>query len=107
MQQPPPLDAKRIGEILTGMKKQMAQVKGEMTMMENDATSSLFNNFSQMINQVFSEKMNAQAELAQVKTTLDEIYQGHPDIKVTMEAKAKETGEKEAKKTGKSKASKP
>jgi len=65
-----------------------------MTMMENDASSSLFNNFAQMINQVYGDKLKAEAALKELQVTLDEIYQGHPDIKVSMEAKAK--SEKEA-----------
>ena len=93
-QQAPPLDSKRIGEILTNMKKQMAQVDGEMTMMKNDATSSLFQGFSNIIGQVYNDKEGLQAKLDAQTKTLDEIYQGHPDIKVSMESKEKEAKNK-------------
>jgi len=89
-QQAPPLDSKRISEILTTMKKQVAQVKGEMTMMDNDAASSLFNGFSNMIGQVYQEKETLKTKLDKVNKVLEEIYQGHPDIKVSMDAKGKE-----------------
>ncbi len=87
-QQPPmKLDSKKINEILTGMKKQMSQVEGEMTTMKNDATSSLFQNFAGMINQVYAEKEQAQKKATDLQVTLDLIYQGHPDIKIKMEKK--------------------
>ena len=93
-----PLDAKKISEFLTNMKKQMAQVKGEMNMMENDATSSLFNNFAQMINQVFGMKEDADRRLKISEDTLEKIYQGHPDIKIALDKEAKEIAEINAKK---------
>ncbi len=86
-QQMPPLDSKKISEILTNMKKQMSQVKGEMATMENDATSSLFHNFAGMINQVYAEKEQAQKKATDLQATIDKIYQGHPDIKIAMEKK--------------------
>lgn len=92
--QPPKLDSKRISEILTGMKKQMSQVKGEMLTMENDAVSSLFQNFAGMMNQVFSEKENAVKKNATLQATIDKIYQGHPDIKISMEKKPEEKPKK-------------
>ena len=88
------LDGKKISEILVNMKKQMAQVDGEMTMMKNDAQGSLFNNFSGMINQVFQEKEQAQKRAIELQATLDKIYQGHPDIKISMEKKPDEKPKK-------------
>ncbi len=88
--QMPELDSKKISEFLTNMKKQMAQVDGEMTMMKNDAQSSLFQNFAQMINQVFQAKEMAEHKVAEAHKTLEEIYQGHPEIQIQIEAKAKE-----------------
>jgi len=88
--QMPELDSKKISEFLTNMKKQMAQVDGEMTMMKNDAQSSLFQNFAQMINQVFQAKEVAEHKLLEAHKTLEEIYQGHPDIQIAIESKAKE-----------------
>ena len=88
--QMPELDAKKISEFLTNMKKQMAQVDGEMSMMKNDAQSSLFQNFAGMINQVFQAKETADHKLLEATKTLEEIYQAHPDIQITIEAKAKE-----------------
>lgn len=93
-QPPMKLDGKKIGEILTSMKKQMGQVRGEISMMENDASSSLFQNFAGMINQVFAEKEQAQKRATELQVTLDKIYQGHPDIKISMEKKPDEKPKK-------------
>ncbi len=87
----PELDSKKISEFLTNMKKQMAQVDGEMTMMKNDAQSSLFQNFAAMINQVFAAKETAEHKVLEAHATLEKIYQGHPDIQIAIEAEAKKT----------------
>lgn len=84
-QAPMKLDSKKISEILTSMKKQMSQVEGEMATMKTDATSSLFQNFAGMLNQVFTEKEQAQKRAVELQATIDKIYQGHPDIKISME----------------------
>jgi len=91
MNQPPVLDAKKISEILTGMKKQMSQVEGEMSTMKNDAMSSLFQNCAGMMNQLFTEKENLAHKLKEHEATLEKIYQGHPDIQIAIEKEAKET----------------
>ncbi len=90
-QQVPELDAKKISEILTGMKKQMSQVEGEMATMKNDAMSSLFQNVAGMMNQLFTEKTNLEHKLKEHEATLEQIYQGHPDIQIAIEKEAKDT----------------
>lgn len=101
MNQPPVLDAKKISEILTSMKKQMSQVEGEMTTMKSDAMSSLFQNVAGMMNQLFTEKTNMEHKLKEHEATLDKIYQGHPDIQISIEKEAKETLDKIKAKTPK------
>lgn len=101
MNAPPVLDAKKISEILTSMKKQMSQVEGEMTTMKSDAMSSLFQNVAGMMNQLFTEKTNLEHKLKEAHATLEQIYQGHPDIQIAIEKEAKETKEKIAAKTPK------
>lgn len=88
MNKPKELDAKQMGEFLTQMKKQMGQVEGECNMMRNDATTSLFQSVAQMLNQIISQKDGAQNKVKELEATLDKIYQGHPDIKISMEKKA-------------------
>ena len=101
MREPVKLDAKKISEFLTNMKKQVAQIDGEATMMRNDANSSLFQNFGQMINQVWGEKENVEHKLLEATATLEKIYQGHPDIQIAIEKEAKETKAKIDSKTPK------
>ncbi len=93
MKQQPELDAKKIGEFLTNMKKQMGQVEGECQMMRTDAITSLFQSVAQMFNQVFAKKDAADNQVKELQATLDKIYQGHPDIKIAME-KPKDTPKK-------------
>ena len=99
MQRPPLTDPKQIGEFLTSMKKQMAQIEGEITMMKNDGQSSLFNSVANLLNDVWGQKEKAEQEARNLKTTLEEIYNGHPDIKIAMEKKAKEEPKSKPKKS--------
>ncbi len=94
MKQQPELDAKKIGEFLTNMKKQMGQVEGECQMMRTDAITSLFQSVAQMFNQVFAKKDAADNKIIELQATLDKIYQGHPDIKISMEKKPEEKPKK-------------
>jgi len=89
MNTPPVLDAKKISEILTSMKKQMSQVNGEMETMRGDAMSSLFQNVAGMMNQLFTEKTNLEHKVKEAHATLEKIYQGHPDIQIQIESEAK------------------
>lgn len=100
-QQQKKLDPKQIGEFLTNMKKQMGQVEGECTMMKNDAISSLFQSVANMINAVYKEKEEFENKFGEVEATLEKIYQGHPDIKISMESEVKEAKEKAEKKQAK------
>jgi hypothetical protein len=80
-----PLDSKKINEILTQMKKEMGRVKGERDMMENDTISSMMQNFANLIGKIYQEKESSETKLKGLQATIDKIYQGHPDIKVSME----------------------
>lgn len=84
---PPITDPKEIGKFLTTMKKQMAQVEGEMTMMKNDSLSSLFNNVAELLNDIWTQKVALEGKLKEAQATLEDIYKGHPDIKISMEKK--------------------
>ena len=88
--QPPPLDAKQIQEFLGSMKKHMSQIDGEITTMKADAMGNLLNNVANLLNRIFTDKIEAEAKLTDAQNDLNEIYQGHPDIKVTMDAKKKD-----------------
>lgn len=95
MQKRPPIsDPKEIGQLLTSMKKQMSQIEGEMTMMKNDGISSLFNNIAEIMNDLWTQKTQLETKLKGVEDTLEKIYQGHPDIKISMEKKAEEKPKK-------------
>jgi len=85
-----PLDATKINEILSSMKKQASQIQGERMTMETDTMTSIFQNFSQVLGSVFQEKEKYLEELREANSTLEKIYSGHPDIRITMEKDAKE-----------------
>lgn len=87
MSNPQKLDPKQVQDILTDLRKQVSRVDGEITTMKSDAMSGVFNTFAQILNQIYGEKANVETELAGVKKTLEDIYQGHPDIKISMEKK--------------------
>ncbi len=91
MKQQPELDAKKIGEFLTNMKKQIGQVEGECQMMRTDAITSLFQSVAQMFNQVFAKKDAADNKIKELEATLEKIYQGHPDIKISLEKEKKDS----------------
>ncbi len=97
-QRPPITDPKQIGSFLTTMKKQMAQIEGEITMMNNDGTTSLFNNVADMMNEVWMQKVQLEKKLKEAEDTLEKIYQGHPDIKIALEAEKKEAQKPKPKK---------
>ena len=79
------LDSKKINEILTNMKKDMGRVKGERDMMENDVVSSMFQNFANLLGQIFQEKELAQAEVKKLKETLTKYETAHPELKIKVE----------------------
>ena len=89
-QQPQKLDPQQVQNILTELKRRMSQAEGEMTTMREDAKSMLFNNVAQILNQAFTEIAKGQ----KAEATLEEIYNGHPEIKIAMDKKAKEADEK-------------
>jgi len=96
-----PLDAGQITQFLTNLKRQMSQVEGEISTMKSDSMASLFQNFANMINQVWGMKEGQQKRAESLQKILDDIYAGHPDIKIAMEAEAKELAEINAKKQAK------
>ena len=98
--QAPPLDAKQIQEFLQSMKKHMSQIDGEITTMKGDAMGNLLQNVANLLNRIFSDKLDAEEKLTQAQNDLNEIYQGHPDIKITMDAKKKDKKEKLPSTTG-------
>ena len=81
----PPLDPKSINEMLTNLRKQVSQIEGETVTMKSDAMSGVFNAFAQILSNVFQEKIKGETERDELKKTLADIYQGHPDIKIQME----------------------
>jgi len=88
------LTPEEMSEFLTQMKVKMSQVEGETTMMKNDVTTSIFNNVAKLLSQVFEDIDIANKKVVesnnatvQLQKTLNEIYQGHPDIKIAMESK--------------------
>ena len=89
-QQPQKLDPQQVQNILTELKRRMSQAEGEMTTMREDVKSMLFNNVAQILNQAFGEIAKGQ----KAEATPEEIYNGHPDIKIAMDKKAKEVDEK-------------
>jgi len=66
-------------------------------MIHNDAISGLFQNFSNLIGEIYGQKEHAERKLKIAEDILDKIYQGHPDIKIAMEKEAKEIAEINAK----------
>jgi chaperonin cofactor prefoldin len=68
----------------------MSQVEGQITTMRGDAQSNVFQNVGNMFSQLIQEKEKAEKLLAEANTTLEKIYSGHPDIKITMEKDEKE-----------------
>ena len=75
-----------VNNLLTSWKKQDSQVEGEITTMRQDKTSSIFSNFGRLIGELLNLKIKAETDLKASQETLNKIYQGHPDIKISMDA---------------------
>ena len=83
-----------VNNLLTSWKKQDSQVEGEITTMRQDKTSSIFSNFGRLIGELLNLKTKAETDLKASQETLNKIYQGHPDIRISMEADAKAEAQK-------------
>ena len=89
-QQKVPLDAQGINNALQQLKKQLSQVEGEAIAIRGDAATQLFQNFAQILGGVFQEKEVSAKALEEANTTLENIFRGHPDIKIALDKEAKE-----------------
>ena len=98
-QPPRVLDAKEITNFLTSMKRQLSQVDGEIITMRADAMGSMFQAMANVLNQVFTSKMVAEEKVEKLQEKLNKIYQGHPDIKISMEEKKEKAKIKDAPQT--------
>jgi len=87
MPQNQPLDPQQVGQILMQLKKQLSQVEGEISTMRGDAQSAVFNNVGQILNQIYQELTQIKEARLQLEKTLGEIYQGWPDVKISMDKK--------------------
>ena len=72
------------------LKKQLSQVEGEISTMRGDAQSAVFQNFGQIMNQVYQELTQIKEARLQLEKQLEEIFSGWPDIRIAMEKKAQE-----------------
>ncbi len=97
-QPPPPLTAELITQILGKLRQQESRIEGEISTMRNDTNTATFNSIANMFNQLQSDKDSLEQALGIAQATLEDIYKGHPDIKISMDAKAKEKAEAQAKK---------
>lgn len=89
-QQRVPLDAQGINNALTQLKKQLSQIEGEAISIRGDATTQLFQNFAQILGGVFQEREASVKALDEAKATLENIFRGHPEIKIALDKEAKE-----------------
>ncbi len=90
MPQQKPLDPQQVGQILGNLKKQLSQVEGEISTMRGDAQSAVFNNVGQILNQIYQQMDQIKESQLTLEKTLGEIYQGWPDVKISMDKKAQE-----------------
>ena len=90
MQQKVEMTPQALNQALTQMKKQANQIDGEAIALRNEATLQIFQNVAQMLNQLFTTKAGIEKELNETKQTLENIFRGHPDIKIALDKEAKE-----------------
>ena len=91
----PPLTGDLTNQVLSQLKVQLSQVEGEITTMRGDSQSRIFQNIANMFTSVFEDKSKTEMALKVAEATLEKIYQGHPDIKIKLDADAKEHAEKQ------------
>ena len=70
------------------MRNQLSGIEGEITTQRTDAQTSLFREFAGMLNSFYQQKMNLEHKLKEHEATLEQIYQGHPDIQIQIEKQA-------------------
>ena len=92
--QQPPLTGELTGQILNQLKQNLSRVEGEITTMRADSQSGTFQNIANMFKSVFDDKARAEGALKVAQATLEKIYGGHPDIKIKIEADARDQAEK-------------
>ena len=91
----PPLTGELSGQILNQLKQGLSKTEGVITTMRSDSQSNVFNNIANMFTSVFDEKAKIEQALKVAEATLEKIYGGHPDIKIQLEADAKEHAAKQ------------
>lgn len=99
-QQQTELTPENINRALNGMRKQLSGIEGEITTQRTDAQSSLFHEFASILDGFMRAKIDTEHKLKEHEATLEMIYQGHPDIQIQIEAKAKEKQDEIARKQG-------
>jgi hypothetical protein len=90
MQQIQKITPEMINRTLTGMKRELSRVEGEITTMRGDVQANVFQGIVGMFNQLHNDNLELEKQVKEQSDTLDKIYQGHPDIKIRMEAEKKE-----------------
>ena len=97
-QQGKPLDIQGASQMLNNLKRQMSQIAGEASQQQSDGLSSLFNNFGQLLTQIFRQLEESDSKLKSNSEILEKIYHGHPDIQIQMQKDAKEKAQADSKK---------
>lgn len=76
--------------ILT-MKQRLSQIEGECSTMRVDAQSKVFENLANICGRYIQDLEMLKRSKEQVEATLNKIYEAHPEIKLAMEPKTKES----------------
>lgn len=104
-QQTGEITPQQIQEGIMQMKKSLSQIEGECTTMRGDAQSNIFTNMANVCGRLLQQVDQLKRTKQESDTTLEKIYQAHPEIKIGMEkqkTKTKESvGEKATIKIGK------
>lgn len=89
-QQQMQLTPENINRMLNQYRDNVSAIEGKMITMRTDNMSRLFEEFAITLNQFYKEGEDRKHEIKELTATLEQIYQGHPDIQIQIEAKAAE-----------------
>ncbi len=89
-QQQMQLTPENINRMLNQYRDNVSAIEGKMITMRTDNMSRLFEEFAKVLDQFYREAEDYKHSIKELTATLEQIYQGHPDIQIQIEAKAAE-----------------
>ncbi len=72
-----------------GLKRKCAQTQGESNQLITDAVSQTLESIMGITTQIFNQMAAKDRRITELKAELEDVYNAHPELKITKEKKSK------------------